>query len=145
MMQFSVCGQPNRQICLRHSHRHQFTSLLNQHQGSTKLDFFIQHTLKKQELNEMRTAIRIFKRSSKPFTTPGFNSRFTPTYTAPLFIRNMSKVTLKDHNVPLSLPEGLTYDQVSSFKPFNVKNTLRETNCQMLIITRTGSTHSPTH
>jgi hypothetical protein len=36
------------------------------------------------------------------------------------FIRAMS-TTLKGHNVPLSLPDGLSQEQLTSFKPFNVR------------------------
>lgn len=74
----------------------------------------------------MRTAIRSFTGSITRSTVPYSTSRFTTVVAAPLFIRNMSKTTLKDHNVPLSLPEGLTYDQVSSFKPFNVRDILTQ-------------------
>ena len=39
-----------------------------------------------------------------------------------IFIRNMMTFTLKDHKIPVTLPDGLDEPQVLSFYPFNVSS-----------------------
>lgn len=33
----------------------------------------------------------------------------------------MATITLKDYNIPVELPNGLSEDQVLNFRPFNVR------------------------
>lgn len=56
------------------------------------------------------------------------------------FVRTMSQSTFQSHGVPVSLPDGLSENQVTTFKPFNVSlisiAPFSETNYR-----RTGSAH----
>lgn len=60
------------------------------------------------------------------------------------FTRTMS-TTLKSHNIPLSLPDGLSEEQLTSFKPFTVHFSLHISSLRIANACRNGSTHSQTH
>lgn len=56
------------------------------------------------------------------------------------FTRTMS-TTLKSHNIPLSLPDGLSEEQLTSFKPFTVHVSAHISTHQIANACRNGSTH----